>query len=198
MNLSDTRKELGHGRAYSSRGVPRGNSILWFCLLIFVAATPTAAIAETETQQPIIGLVENVRIHPGALTLPAKIDTGADNSSLNAADIRRFTRAGEKWVRFEVTDADGHTITLERKLVRIARVKRQHGESQRRPVVMLGICLGNLYREVQVTLVDRSRFRYPVLIGRSFMRDSLLVDPSLKFTAEPKCPEPAADDDERD
>ena len=186
---------MEHRRCHTAGGRRRGHRGLWFCVLVIAAAMLSPAAAGAEAQRPVVGVVEKVRIYPGGLLLPAKIDTGADNSSLNAADVTRFNRAGEKWVRFEVVDEEGRSVTLERKLVRIARIKRQQGQSQRRPVVAMGICIGSIYREVQVTLVDRSRFRYPVLIGRSFMKDSLLVDPSLKFSVEPRCPDaPAADD----
>ncbi|MBI5568890.1 MAG: ATP-dependent zinc protease [Desulfomonile tiedjei] len=198
MKLFTTRREMEPDGYCARDGRRRAARSLWFSLLLLFVAALTSAVAAAEDPRPVVGVVEKVRIHPGALLLPAKIDTGADNSSLNAADVTRFNRAGEKWVRFDVVDPDGHSITLERKLVRTARIKRQTGQAQRRPVVMLGICLGNIYREVQVTLVDRSRFRYPVLIGRSFMSGSLLVDPSLKFTVEPRCPDTPAGGDERE
>ena len=53
----------------------------------------------------------------------------------------------------------------------------------------MGICIGNYYSEAEVNLVDRSRFKYPLLIGRSFMGDRLLIDPSAQFTLEPGCGE---------
>lgn len=162
-----------------------------FCLLAAALTLTVSAVADTK---PVVGLVEKVRIYPGDLILSAKVDTGADNSSLHAPEVTRFNRADEKWVRFEVVDEDGHSVTLERKIVRIARIKRPQGRRQRRPVVMLGICLGNIYRQVQVTLVDRGRLRYPMLIGRSFMQDALLVDPSLRFTVEPRCSNAPEDD----
>ena len=52
---------------------------------------------------------------------------------------------------------------------------------------MLGICLGTIYKEVEVNLVDRSHFNYQLLIGRNFLIDSFLVDPSLTFSTKPKC-----------
>ena len=51
----------------------------------------------------------------------------------------------------------------------------------------LGVCVGDLYREVQVNVVNRSRFIYPMLIGRMFMKKQLLVDPALRYTVAPKC-----------
>lgn len=135
----------------------------------------------------VVGLVETVRIQPSGLIVDAKIDTGADNSSIHASDVHRFKRRGDSWVRFRVENREGKSETLERELVRVARVKRPSGKSQKRPVVMLGICLGTIYREVEVSLVDRSRFRYRMIIGRSFLGKDFLVDPSKKYLREPAC-----------
>jgi hypothetical protein len=140
-----------------------------------------------------VGLVEPVRIDPSGLVVDAKLDTGADNSSIHASHVVRFKRRGESWVRFQVVNSEGKSETLERELVRIAKIKRPTGKSQKRPVVMLGVCLGNTYREVQVTLVDRSQFRYRMIIGRSFLVDDFLVDPSKKYTVRPVCPRRSGD-----
>lgn len=49
-----------------------------------------------------VGWVEKVRIHPGKLLVEARIDTGADTSSLHCDCITCFDRNGEKWVSFIV------------------------------------------------------------------------------------------------
>jgi hypothetical protein len=140
-----------------------------------------------------VGWVEKVRLSPGNLVLNAKIDTGAKHSSINAYDVTEFNRGVEKWVRFKVTNRDGDSMTFERKVVRIARIKRRTVNGNEnpgrhlRPVVMLGVCLGDVYREVEVSLADRRRFNYPMLIGRSFMSGTIVVDSSRKYTVEPMC-----------
>jgi len=159
-------------------------------VFIFLVAALCPRICTPSDARPVVGLVERVRVFPGGLVLEAKMDTGADNSSLHTKAMKRFKRDGERWVAFELVASDGSTIALERELVRVAKIKRPGEESQKRPVVMLGICLGDRYREVQVTLVDRSRFRYPMIIGRSFLAQEALVDPSKKFTVEPTCSSP--------
>jgi hypothetical protein len=136
-----------------------------------------------------VGWVEKVRLFPGNVVVHAKVDTGADNSSLNVPKMEEFIRDGARWVRFDFTTRDGKTVTFERDVVRVAKIKRHKGKRQERIVVRLGICIGNVYREAEVNLVDRSRFKYEMLIGRSFMGDKLLVDPSKKYTRDPLCTE---------
>ena len=137
----------------------------------------------------VVGWAEKVRIFPGNVVAHAKLDTGADNSSLNVPIMQEFTRDRAKWVRFEFTSREGKTVTFERKVVRVAKIKQHEGERRERPVVRLGICIGNLYREAEVNLVDRSVFEYEILIGRSFMANKLQVDPSKKYTVDPSCME---------
>jgi hypothetical protein len=163
------------------------STLFYLCFAIigslFLIATASAG------NKQIVGWAENARLSPGNLVLQAKMDSGADNSSLNVPDVEEFERDGEKWVRFEMVNDTGQKAVVERKLVRTAKIKRHRGLRQRRPVVVMGICVGNYYNEAEVNLVDRSRFKYPLLIGRSFMGDRLLIDPSAQFTLEPGCGE---------
>lgn len=158
-------------------------------LLFQIIALSGLATGVNADVKSIFGWVEKARLSPSGLVLSAKLDTGADHSSLNVAQVTMFKRDGEDWVRFQVTGDDGNAATIERKLVRIARIKRHAGPRQERPVVKLGVCIGNYYGETEVNLVDRSRFKYQLLIGRSFMQHGLIVDPSSQYTSEPQCRE---------
>ena len=126
-----------------------------------------------------IGRIEKIRIYPGNMAMRAKIDTGAKTSSLGCENINIFEREGTKWVRFKVTNYKGTTKMLERKVERTVIIKRHFGRKQERVVVRLGICLGTIYREAEVSLIDRSGFNYQILIGRTFLIDNhIIVDPS--------------------
>ncbi len=137
----------------------------------------------------ITGWIEKVRIIPSQLLMPAKLDTGADVSSLHALDIKELQRNGERWVQFTLSTPKGKTATIERKVVRDITITRHQGRQEIRPVVMLGVCLGTVYKEVEVNLVNRTGLKYPMLIGRSFMGESLLIDPSKEFVSKPTCKE---------
>lgn len=135
----------------------------------------------------VVGWTERVTIHPGNVAINAKLDTGAQNSSLHCDCISPFERDGAKWAGFTVESVNGEKIRLERKVVRSARIKRAGGEPQDRMVIRLGICLGHTYREAEVTLVDRAGMNFPMLIGRSFLEGKFAVDSSATFTTEPDC-----------
>ncbi len=156
------------------------------CVMLYLTiALPLAACVQES--KSIVGVAENVCLEPENLVLAAKLDTGADNSSLNVGRLSEFERNGEEWVRFEVTNEAGRTATFERKLVRVAKIKRHVGDRHERPVVLMGIRIGNHFREAEVNLVDRSLFKYQLLIGRSFMSGLVVVDPSAQYTVDPVC-----------
>ena len=163
--------------------IPRNLSkIFWSVLFCFIS---TSAIAESKQQ---IGWVEKVAVNDPAIILHAKIDTGAENSSLHAADYVIFTKEGQVWVRFNITTEGGETLLLEKPVERFAKIKQKVGESEnQRPIVKLKLCLGNKIMEAYVNLVNRERFSYPLLIGRSFLAGSFVVDAESTYLTAPMC-----------
>lgn len=161
------------------------------CALVFVAGVSLPSVAlcnATRFDQAIVfGWVENVALPAQKIQLQAKLDTGADFSSLGVRDLVRFTQDNAAWVRFTVEGVSGPPVVAELEVVRTAKIKRQGGGANERPVVKIDFCLGNIFDTVEVTLADRSNFAYPVLLGRNFLLERVLVSSSRTFTAEPKC-----------
>lgn len=142
-----------------------------------------------------IGWIEKAMVYPGELSFTAKMDTGARTSSINAQNIAEFEHNGQPWVRFEIVNNKQASSTIELPLVREATIKRHFGKKQHRYVVMLGICLGKVYKEAEVTLVDRKGFLYAMLIGRSFLKNDFVVDTAQQFTVKPVCRKPEQKDE---
>ncbi|MDY6855072.1 MAG: RimK/LysX family protein [Thermodesulfobacteriota bacterium] len=157
------------------------SKLVVFFLIFFI---PSLVMPEAKL---IIGRVEKVCVSPGNIVFRAKMDTGAKTSSLDCDAISVFDKDGVKWVRFTTINHKGKNVTLERKIHRISKIKRGSGIIQERIVVMLDLCLGNIKKETEVNLNDRADFIYRMLVGRSFMGGSIIVDPSLKYTTEPEC-----------
>ena len=156
-----------------------------FAAVIFLSVTlPALAAASHLPQVPaVFGWVEWTYIEPHHIHVKAKLDSGAKTSSLSAVDIERFERDGDIWMRFRVpiSASDGGTdapqlIEMERRLEREVLIKRHGGRPSRRPVVEIGVCLGERMFTTPVTLTDRSRFNYPLLLGRSALRGHALLD----------------------
>jgi hypothetical protein len=162
-----------------------------YALLAGLLGALVMALPAAAGEKKVVGWIEKVRLSPGNFVVHAKLDSGAEYCSLDAANLKEFDRNGQRWVRFDLAERDGKKITIERPLLRTATIKRHFSQPQKRPVIKLGVCLGNIYKETEVNLVDRTRFQYRMLIGRKFMEGAVVIDPSARYTVEPECHEPA-------
>lgn len=156
--------------------------------IFLLTLTNTALAAESR----IYGVAEEVVLPAlGESPVRAKLDTGAETSSLGAEQIELFQKDGAEWVRF-TPQIEGGTV-LELPVARHSRIKRRadgtgNTESIKRPVVELELCLGEKRRQVEVNLADRSRFSFPLLIGTSALIEfEALIDPSQKYLAKTGC-----------
>ncbi|MBC8430873.1 MAG: ATP-dependent zinc protease [Desulfobacterales bacterium] len=158
-----------------------------FLILFILTCILILPVGVLSAEKQVVGWIENVIVFPGNFEIKAKLDTGAKNSSMHAVHIDEFKRNGHDWVRFEVVNRQGHTETFETKVIRTAEIKRKNSESQKRLVIRLGVCLGTFYKEAEVNLVNRGNFNYKMLIGRSFLKESFIVDSEQTFTVKTKC-----------
>lgn len=136
----------------------------------------------------VIGWIERVAVSTEAVVMEAKVDTGADFSSVHAEDIRYIDREGESWVEFSLQAHDGRRVVLQRPVQRIARIKMKTAGFQQRPVVELELCVGDARRRSPVNLAQRGHFQYPLLLGRNFLEAGYLVDVSARYLLPPNCP----------
>ena len=162
------------------------NKIIVLALLSVFSVTSPFHLAFAEDKLTV-GWVEMVSIYPGNMKVKAKLDSGAANSSINVKKISYFQRNNDTWVTFDFRNFKDRTETFEAKVVRTAQIKRLGGEAANRPAIRLGICIGRTYKEAEVNLSDRSGFNYQMLIGRSFLAGSFLIDPEISFTSQPEC-----------
>jgi hypothetical protein len=144
-------------------------------------------IGAVRTEPITAGWVERVRIMEVDFDVPAKLDSGARHSSLSAIDLVEFDRGGQTWVRFLVRNWRDEHVMIERPVLRTARIKTHSAESQTRPVIELTLCVGSLARSVEVNLVDRENFNYPLLVGRSFLAQGILIDSAKRYVRSPTC-----------
>ncbi len=132
----------------------------------------------------IVGANEWIHLSPPGHHYQARVDSGAATSSLSAKNIEYFERNGKRWVRFELQhDDEADAIALEAKVVRHVLIRQaSSAEPERRPVVSLTVNMGQSLRyDTEFTLTDRSQMTYPILLGREFLRDVILIDVSRQF-----------------
>ena len=143
-------------------------------------------VAQAETTQTI-GWIEHVKLGTSDLMMRAKIDTGADNSSIHADNMKFYEKDGVKMVKFTVENKKGEVANFDLPVVRIANIKRKGAEPLHRPVVKMNLCLGHSMKTVYVNLANRGNFKYRMLVGRSYLKDHYLVNSSAQYTEEPSC-----------
>jgi len=175
--------------SHRSRSRARRSLVLSLLLVPVLLAT-TAADARIRTY----GWLEWAFLKPDHVRIKAKLDTGAKTSSIHAVDIEKFTRDDREWVRFNVpiTPRNGggkrtRIVPMERPIVRDVLIKAHRGEALERPVVNIDICLGGITFTTPVTLTDRSRFNYPLLLGRVALQGRAVVDVAQKYVNDKRC-----------
>jgi len=135
-----------------------------------------------EAAKITLGVVEDVILSPWGISFPARIDTGADLSSLDARDIV---------VRQDVAEF-GLGALYGRQRLQLPIVEWGHVQTsmgiEKRPIVEISICLGSKLLRTLATLKDRSGMAYPFLVGRSALSGSFLIDTSRSRAAQPNCP----------
>lgn len=117
----------------------------------------------------------------------AKIDTGAYRSSLHCDFVEEYRDNGDTYLSIITTDLSGRPMTDHATTVRLLNkttVRSSNGIMQERPIVNLSVRLaGNLYK-AEFTLTNRQDMKFPILLGRKFLRNKFVVDVSLDDPSE--------------
>lgn len=162
-------------------------------------ASPAASSSLRLGGKLVVGARERLLLIDPGFVYVARIDSGAETSSLDARNIRRFERDGQDWVRFDIPipNTDGDHLTLEREIVRNVRILQSNDEEyERRAVVELQFAIGDHQQQAEFTLTDREHLSNNILIGRNVLRDVMLVDVGKEFTHElPETPQSAEEGD---
>jgi hypothetical protein len=139
----------------------------------------------------VVGEVEKFYLAGPGLIYDARIDSGAETSSIYAKNVQQFERDGNNWVRFDVPEPgeDGedneHWVTMEKEISRRVRIIQASTEDyERRAVVELQFAIGNHQQVAEFTLADRENLSYGVLIGRNILRDVMLIDVGKEFATQ--------------
>lgn len=158
---------------------------------LLLLALPAVASAERAPKM-VLGWLETTQLPESGMRIKTKLDVGAKTSSMQATNIEHFEKNGQPWVRFDFTDEDvdteeEKTLRLEGPLVREVVIKRHGAPNVTRPVVAQEFCLFHQIYRTEFSLTDRGKFNYSILLGRSFLSEVALIDPSETFLSRPDC-----------
>lgn len=138
----------------------------------------------TPITKPTIGRSEKIELPDlGLKNVDAKVDTGAFTSSIHCNLIDVVMKDGRKMLRvipLRYTDSaymgDSFYFPYSEK----RKVKNSFGKVEERYMVEISVQMFGRRILTEFSLTDRSRMKYPILLGRKFLKGNFVVDVSLK------------------
>ena len=124
----------------------------------------------------IIGIVEKVSIGQRAINVPAKIDTGADSSSIWATNIHVDQQGVLHFSLFGEGSEYYNGKLFRRTDFSVTRVKSSNGMAEVRYRTYFTVTIAGRKLKVLFNLADRSKNTYKILIGRRTIGNRFLVD----------------------
>jgi hypothetical protein len=119
----------------------------------------------------------------GLRNIKAKIDTGAYGSAIHCSQIEVIIKNNRKLLTFVLLDP-GYPGFSDQKYYfehyKDKLVKSSSGESEHRYIIATDVIIFGQAIKTEFSLTDRSQMKYPILLGRKFLRKHFLVDVSLK------------------
>lgn len=123
----------------------------------------------------------------GVKEIKAKVDTGADNSSLHAFNLERFEEDGRRMVRFDIHPHQRKrkpSVSCVAEVVGERMVKNPGGRAERRPVIRTTLIVAGEEFEALINLTTRDEMTFRMLLGRRTVRQNFIVDPGRSFLWE--------------
>jgi hypothetical protein len=121
-----------------------------------------------------------------------KVDTGAFTSAL---DVSRYelTRGdqGEPLARLWLALNRHHPERLRcvhAPVLRTVVVSNSGGTREERPLIEAAVRLGPVHKRIRVTVTNRARMRFRMILGRQALAGSFVVDVSRKYLLQDKQP----------
>jgi hypothetical protein len=141
-----------------------------------------AVRASATLDSKLIGILEKVHIGENKdLEFFAKIDSGAETSSIHAQNIVTYNKQVDDkevlFVEFETIDESGKRYKIDRPVVKIDNVRSSLGRS-RRFYIQEKIWIGSDAYFVNVNLADRTHLKRKFLVGKNVLNDHYVIDTS--------------------
>lgn len=115
--------------------------------------------------------------------IDAKIDTGAYTSSINCSRVKVKLVNGVKELSFYLSGSRIHekkSRMFKTTDFRKKKIRSSNGQIEERYVVKAIMVVFEKRLKVEFSLADRSKMKFPVLIGRKILAERFIVDVSKK------------------
>lgn len=141
-----------------------------------------------KNKKTIIGRTEKVDFPDlGLEGIEAKIDTGAYSTAIHSHKIWVEEIDKKKTLNFELFDPVHkyyRKTTIRTANFHQKSVRSSNGKVEQRYIIKTAMVLGGKKRITDLSLTNRRQMRYPVLVGRKFLKRGFLVDVSKTYISQ--------------
>lgn len=118
----------------------------------------------------------------GLPAIRAKIDSGARSSALHVDSIKVIQREGVERVVFSLDpDNAGCPVHCEADVIGRRPVTDSGGHTSERIFICTDLLIGDRSMSIEVNLTSRRNMLFPMLLGRTAMAGTCVVDPAASF-----------------
>jgi len=136
--------------------------------------------------RPIIGWKEWLALPDlGIPAIKAKIDTGARTSALHTFYIEDYTSSGKWMVRFGIHPLQKRQdveLYCDVPVIDRRRVKDSSGNTEMRYTIETKAMLGDIEWPIQITLTNRDRMMFRMLLGRTALDHRFIINPAASYS----------------
>jgi glutathione synthase/RimK-type ligase-like ATP-grasp enzyme len=136
---------------------------------------------------PQIGTVELLSLPDDRVqNIQAKVDTGADGSSVWATDVKLKDSGKLAFTFFGPGSPHYRNQPVVTTAFRRITVKNSFGHQESRYKIRMRVKIGTKTLSCWFSLANRSHNNYPILLGKDFLKDRFVVDVSKKYLLSQK------------
>ena len=144
-------------------------------------------MAKKKKEKRAVGWKEHVALPDLKIkSVIAKIDTGANVATIDAANIKFITKNDIKYVKFTVKKRNNTIRKTSAPLAGFKRIKSSNGDVERRPYVKTTLLMDGISKTIELTLTDRGPMDYTMLIGKKALGRRWLVNPAISYLTTAK------------
>ena len=114
--------------------------------------------------------------------LKAKIDTGARTSAIHATNIQIYRKNLSEMVKFQIYQSQSF-LDIDTELISYKKIKSSFGQTEIRPSVHMKIQIGAEIWLTEITLAQRAKLTYPMLIGRNSLNKKHIIHSHKSYLA---------------
>lgn len=150
--------------------------ILWTPFLLAIVLLVSVKV-DADSSKQIVGATEVVFVEDADLSFKARVDTGAKTSSIHAENIE-VDISGDprgKPISFDLVTKEGLSRKIETRVSSVIKVRTSE-TAEHRYVVPLLMKWNDSKKSILVTLNDRTKMEYRLLLGRNWLHGDFIVD----------------------